>query len=317
MKKHLKRLLFGRELPQEYICVDALDFDSHVQISAKWKNRNDWFCIGNKHLLLGYKPLLIGILEEDLSEGDLGAILCMQWFFEQEKRQKSCASLWLCLLEKKAFGSGTLYIFQGLKGTHSFIASHHQLAYQLKESLQKRPASQLPLQGNLYDQVRIAYAYPRLISLITLTANGKMNMFPTDLNGPLGKDYYILSLRSAGKAYAQLQKTEKCLLTHVKASRYREVYSLGKNHMQEMKDVAAFEIEDYSSELKLPIPPKSVEYRELIVREDWEVGIHTLILCRVNNHFQVPNPPSSLAHVHNFFVRWLRKQGKSINILLR
>ena len=317
MKTILKQLILGQELPQEYICLNAQDLDLHMEIMAKWELEDQLWDVKNEHILLGYKPLIIGIREKIIGEKKIGSVLIMNWLNFDLNHEKPTAVLSLRLTMKIACNSEIFCVFEGIKGTHQLIKKRYQLGYQLREYFLNRPASQLPLKGNLYDQVRIAYAYPRLISLISLAKQGKMNMFPTDLNGPVGEKSYILSLRSAGKAYAQLCEVGKCLLAHMESDQYKKVYQLGKNHMQELKDKKCFDFETYSSRFGFPVPHKIVEYRELTVQKEWKIGIHTLLFCQVNAHYCNPNAQSKLAHVHSFYLRWLQNQGKSTKLLVR
>ncbi len=163
---------------------------------------------------------------------------------------------------------------------------------------------------NLYKQVQIAYAIPRVISLITVSSDNLFNLFPTDLHGQINEDYYIISLRYQGNACKQVEQAKKIVLSNVDASYYKEAYNLGKNHMQPLKEKSNFVFsEENSYTLKLPLPPNVIECRELELKDSFIHGIHKLLLFKILNHQRSQNSSTTLAHVHNAYATWRYKQG--------
>ena len=83
-----------------------------------------------------------------------------------------------------------------------------------------------------------------------------LNLFPTDLHGPVNKNYYIVSLRQDGKACRQVMRTGNILITEVHCDFYKTAYALGKNHMQEMKEKREYPFGNLQSE-NFGLPPST------------------------------------------------------------
>ena len=166
--------------------------------------------------------------------------------------------------------------------------------------------------------MQIAYAIPRIISIITIAQNNLFNLFPTDLHGQIDQGHYIISLRHAGKAALQVELTKKILLTQVDPASYKTVYSLGKNHMQELKEKDKFPFGGQASLMfQIPIPQHAGEYRELELIDFFDHGIHRLFFFKILNAKKLDSQVQTLSHIHNAYATWRHNNGLSGNYLLR
>ena len=166
-------------------------------------------------------------------------------------------------------------------------------------------------------QVQVAYSFP-VISLITVKQNDLFNLFPTDLNGQIDDEHYIISLRHEGKAANQVEMAKRILITEIDPSFYKTVYSLGKNHMQELKAKDQFPFSDsFSDFLQLPLPRSAVYYRELELEQSFDHGIHRFLLFKIINKRLIVEKPATLAHIHNVYATWRHNKGLPGNYLLR
>jgi flavin reductase (DIM6/NTAB) family NADH-FMN oxidoreductase RutF len=174
------------------------------------------------------------------------------------------------------------------------------------------------LHDNLYKQVQIAYAIPRNILLITVGNENLFNLFPTDLHGQVGEEHYIISLRTGGKAAAQVADAGKLAISQVHAEAYKTVYGLGKNHMQELKPRDNFLFGALSSaSFQLPLPRDIFSYLELHLQDSFTHGIHTIFLFSILHQQQIRPAIATLAHIHNCYASWRYKNGLPGNYLLR
>jgi hypothetical protein len=179
-----------------------------------------------------------------------------------------------------------------------------------------RPGN-VSLPGNLHDQVRIAYAVPRIIPLITVGKDKRMNVFPTDLHGPFSDQFYLSSLRKGGKANEQVEHFGKLALSTIEAREFELAYALGKNHMQDLKQIDHFEdFKGVSATFSIPLPDSVLSYRELTRRQSFDFGIHRIHLYENVFHKQVKNG-LTLAHVHQYYLQWRMNNGLYTNMLLR
>jgi flavin reductase (DIM6/NTAB) family NADH-FMN oxidoreductase RutF len=237
-------------------------------------------------------------------------------FSELESGNDPVAELELQFVQKKEFDELSLFLFTGVQGKHSFLSGIHQFTNAMQDLLTKKKENNISLKGNLYDQVRIAYAFPRVISIVTVGDGHLFNMFPTDLNGRIDEEHYVISLRRDGKVNQQVEELKKICLSTVKISFCKDAYRMGKNHMQPLKPLEEFKISTEKSEyLRLPLPSEAFAYKELELTDSIDVGIHRLHFLKIL-HEKFLHTGSALAHVHRFYAAWEMKQGRKTPYLI-
>lgn len=317
-------------MPQEYVCVSFEDFEQPLSAYVTGTDESIHFSIDHQ-ILLGYKPLIIGLSWDKSSEQTRWLrsreTVCVSLVMKPFRRdlkwngfmsdKEAVARLILRKITSKELGEAVIFIFEGQFGEHRFLTPFHQATNRLKERLRKRK-DDLWLPGNLYDQVRIGYATPRAIAMITvIDRTGGMNMFPTDLHGPVGSGYYAGSLRHGGKATQQVELCGTIALSKVKAHWYREAYSFGKNHMRDLSSPDRFPLSPlHSRENEIPLPESIVHYRELRRIDSLDLGIHRIHFYETLHEDRV-SEGYSLAHIHCFYAQWRNDQGLSANYLYR
>jgi hypothetical protein len=307
--------LNGCHYPQEYLCMVKEQQTKPLRAFFVFENKvvKD---ITIHHLFTGYSPLIFvlpSINEIDLNKQSIIKIIYSISSLEMEatvSKKDIVAILFLKKIKEQKTDNSSIYYFEGVNGKHKFLSSFHQFIILLNNQLFNRKGGNVFLKNNLYKQVQIAYATPRVISLVTVSYNNLFNLFPTDLHGQINEDYYIISLRYQGNACKQVEQAKKIVLSNVDASYYKEAYNLGKNHMQPLKEKSNFVFsEENSYTLKLPLPPNVIECRELELKDSFIHGIHKLLLFKILNHQRSQNPSTTLAHVHNVYATWRYKQG--------
>jgi hypothetical protein len=145
-----------------------------------------------------------------------------------------------------------------------------------------------------------------------------MNLFPTDLHGPVGNHFYLESLRLSGLANEQVEKRKRIVISEMPSSAYRKVYSLAKNHMKPMRSFKEFELhENASNNFSLPLPRNVTRYYELERIEFHDVGIHRIHLFKIINKEQVDPKGDTLSQVHQFYGQWRKDQSLKTDYLFR
>ena len=327
-KAYLKELFTGLTVPQQYICVSLEDFQNPLSVYLSSDGDDTGMDVTGTHLFLGYKPLIIAIVyphdrislaaktettlrfvhdasEENSVSSDPG------------RAEKLVATIKLRTLATKRIENNKIVFYQGDYGRHRFINPIYQFVNNQREKFRRKTPNNVSLPGNLYDQVRIAYSVPRIISLVTVSEGNKMNLFPTDLHGPCGKDFYLGSLRHGGIANSQVEKTGKVVLSFMPAEEYRTVYGTGKNHMQAMREFDNFSIlEERSKLFKMPLPAFVLHYKELERIDSFDVGIHRIHSYRVL-HSEKVREGYTLAHIHQYYAQWRIDRLLPLNMRLR
>lgn len=315
--------LNGFHYPQEYLCMVKEQQSKPLHAFLVFENKviKD---ITTQHLFTGYSPLIFvlpSINEIDLNKQSIIKIIYSTSSLEMEataSEKDIVAILSLKKIKEQKTGNSFIYYFEGVNGKHKFLSSFHQFILQLNNRLYNKKTGNVFLENNLYKQVQIAYAIPRVISLITVSSHSLFNIFPTDLHGQINDDYYIVSLRYQGNACKHAEQAKKIVLSNVNVSYHNEAYSLGKNHMQPLKEKSNFAFSEKNSNiLQLPLPPNVIEYRELELKDSFIHGIHKLLLFKILNHQRFQNSSTTLAHIHNAYATWRYKQGLGNHFFLR
>jgi flavin reductase (DIM6/NTAB) family NADH-FMN oxidoreductase RutF len=296
---------------QEYLCFALERFEHPLHVYVTDDSNNVITDVSATHLFVGYKPVIIALPAIDATGAEKIKLLfttkpIMLGRIANEKRV--VASLTLEKLNEFSDEGKMICFFSAIKGTNGLLNSVQKLAGYISNKLYNNKPGNVYLPGNLYHQVQIAYAVPRKICLITVGSNDKFNLFPTDLHGRYNA-HYIISLRKDGKACAQVEAMRNILISDMAATSFKEVYALGKNHMKEIKEAAAFNFSAvHSAQLHLPIPSHAIRYKELELLSSFDCGIHRLLIFNILNEQTVDKTGETLAHVHNVYATWRYRQ---------
>lgn len=332
LKSQLKKLVTGLTVPQEYCCLELENFQHPLSVFLTLRNQDFRMEVTQSHLFLGYKPLIIGLpfaingqdyktIKEQpqicLSFGQVKFETNAGWH-DFPTNQTSVARLVLRKVGEKTMNEQAVLLYEGDYGAHSFLNSIKQFVNRQRGKLQKQLPNNINLPGNLLDRVRIAYAVPRVISIITVSDGSLINMFPTDLHGPVGDEGYISSLRIGGMANDQVEKYKRIVISEVEASSYKETYALGKNHMAMLQEEKRFSLHQERSEVFIfPLPGSVVRYRELKQIDSSDHGIHRIHLYEVVHRKVMRQNITTLGHIHQYYAQWRQDHSIPTNILFR
>jgi hypothetical protein len=330
-KRVIKEFLTGLSFQQEYLCMGLESFQQGLNAFLSTEDSHWYEDVTITHILLGYKPLIIGIALTETKSGS--AILkkrsrfCLS--FNQNSfslnhlwnglpvDRKSVARLLLRKIKHFKLGDSTVFLFEGLDYSHRLISPFHQLLNNFIERYRWRKSSNVDLNKNLYNQVRIGYAIPRKISLITLIDEHYVNVFPTDLHGSLNKNFYVSSLRIGGSATNQVEQSQKIVLSDIDVHAFKEVYALGKNHVTDLQPKHHFsEILSSHSHAQIPIPKAAIRYKVLKQVSTFDYGIHRIHFYAILQEGELKNG-ITLAHVHQYIAQWRKAKNIVSNYLIR
>lgn len=311
-------------LPQEYLCVAMEDLPRPLSTHLTFKNIDRVISVSNGQLLLGYNPLIMALRTGEsklpgadtaclnFGEGRLNPTTRWRGFPTDNNR--------IGRIELKRhdlpFTVAGWDLFVGIHGEHQFLNPYQRLVNAAQLAWQRKPDSDANISGNLYDQVRIAYATPRQISVITVKDNELLNFFPTDLHGRMDGHHYISSLRIGGMACSQVETAKTIVISTVNVSAFRDVYAMGKNHMQQLQSASHFGDLPVTSPSGIPVYPHATGYLELEVVDSADIGIHRLFLYRIITEDREVNG-RTLAHLHAHYVQWRLNNGMSTQYFLR
>lgn len=296
LKDKLRKLLTGITIEKEYPCVDYAGLLGDVTVLMD--HGDGPVDITHDHLFLGYKPLIAGIF----TDSDIVAPVISISFHHQNK---GClARLKLRKFTSRKLGSHHLVLFTGVRAAVFFLPVHNRLFNRISRMLRKKKPGNVEMIGNEYLQVQAMYTVPRKISVISTGGAGLYNLFPTDLHGNAGKDYYVDSLRKAGKACAQVLQYRRVAKSDMQLSTAPEVFRMGKNHMQEPAPLAGFNTDGFSAIYQLPLPEGAVSYKEMELYDEIEIGIHRVLIFKTTNEEMIDQSAPVLSCVNSHYLQW-------------
>ena len=320
MKNFLKKYFLGLTLKEEYICLSYENIEKPMKIYLQLQDRS-LIDISNSQVMLGYKPLIIGIcknlLLDDIQLLNIKEIKLHFGISENE----ITAKLNMSVLKVENLNFKSVVLLIGNKGKHNFSPYFQKSFRNLHYKILAKKEKNIYLKGNLYDQVKIAYSFPRKIYLASLGENGFYNIFPTDISGKFNDEYFALSLRSKSKANKQLKKIGNCVIAEMHSDSCEKVYKLGRNHMKELEEVSSFDIElntFRSKILNLILPKAATRYYELkSTDKKIEIGLHTVHFLKIINSEKLSDENSTLAHIHRDYAEWRLKNKIQTNFLIK
>jgi hypothetical protein len=327
LKEKIKKAITGLSVPQEFLCLGLETFDHRLRVRLSIPEHSSVHVeVTNNHLFLGYKPLILGLyyrMSEDVCRilSDHPSIQ-LDFYTEVSTIEKiqlserNVARLVLHCTDAKDLNDYRIFFYKGIHGEHKFLSPLNQLVNRKREHFRKREMGNVDLPGNLIEQVRIAYAVPRNISIITVSDSVKMNMFPTDLHGPINEHFYLGSLRQGGKANQQVEEIGKIVISEMPLNSYKEVYRLGKNHMSELSEHAKFSLHQWRSGLlDFPLPAGVLRYRELERLGSTDIGIHRIHVYKILST-KIIHEGETLSHIHQYYAQWRLDHSLPTHFLL-
>jgi len=317
-KSLFKKVLTGLTVPQEYVCLASPISETRFLLIEK--DTVQRFDITSRHTFLGYKPLIFSLHGEDNDPVteiiESKHEIHLELIYDEITGPIHLADLTLEKLQTRSIGTNRIFFFKGKSAKHNFLSRWHQKLNSARNTFSSKKSGNVSLEGNLHDQVRVAYGIPRKISLITITDGERMNMFPTDLHGEIGS-YYVGSLRIGGLATQQVEKIRTIAISEINAMQFSEVYQLGVNHMRPMKTKDAFHLAPQRTvKHGLPLPADVLSYQELELLESIDIGIHRLHFYRVVSRQELSSG-TCLTHIHQYYAQWRIDHHLNTPILIR
>ncbi len=155
----------------------------------------------------------------------------------------------------------------------------------------------------------VYFICPRPVALVGVETNAGPNVFPMNLMGPLGQGYFGLALNSKRAASALVRRAGCIALATVPFEYAPAASSLGCNHLRDHISLDQLPFPTVlSPRLKLPIPAFALAVRELAVEGERDMGSHVLFLARILAHSELASGPQ-FHMVHGLYQAWRSKKG--------
>lgn len=156
----------------------------------------------------------------------------------------------------------------------------------------------------------VAFISPRPVVLVCVADGGRGNLFPMNLLGDIGNDYFAFSLNSRKQASPLVRRLGRLTVSTVPLSKKDIVRQLGKNHYRESIawDELPFQVQHIHG-FEIPSPEFGIRVKELQVLKSFPLGSHDFFLAQT-----VRSATKSSGHefhmIHGFYSAY-RNRKKS------
>ena len=160
------------------------------------------------------------------------------------------------------------------------------------------------------------YIVPRPVYAVSVSHAGRTNMFPMDLVGTLPSGMFSLALRTTSPAIELIERSRRVVMSGAPSHLLSDIYALGRHHRESAIDVDTLPFQISQSPCSgLPVIANASIIRELIVAAIHRIGSHTVFVCDIDE--ESGEPQDMIAHTSAMFVEWLRRRGRTVEVLSR
>jgi len=148
--------------------------------------------------------------------------------------------------------------------------------------LRQKSTSHIRLSNRAAQAMAAAFICPRRVVLVSAVWGDRSNMFPMNLLGSLGDDYFAFSLDSTRLAAPLVAGAGQVALSGIPVRRAEIAQQLGRNHKKESVAWSQLPFATTpSTALGIPVPSFASRVTELEVETIRNLGSHTLFVSRV------------------------------------
>jgi flavin reductase (DIM6/NTAB) family NADH-FMN oxidoreductase RutF len=262
------------------------------------------------HFMACGAPFLIGIGDEALSEQeDPRRHELALTFAERKTPQRVLGSIALTFFRTVSVGEKSVQLFRPRSSRNYCLPGPQLWAHYLQYAYLRRrsPNSEVTMTARDVHGMCVFYICPRPTGLVSVCDGSSSNVFPMNLMGGAGGDYFCFALKTVTPVVSLVQRAGRLALCSLPVSEAPLAYRLGRNHNRESVDRSELAFATRRSPaLQLPIPEGSVGVKELHVERSTDLGSHTLFVARILHEERWGREPQFFL-VHGMYDLWRRK----------
>lgn len=172
-------------------------------------------------------------------------------------------------------------------------------------------APDIPMSFRERRAMEVMFICPRPISLMSVIADIKGNMFPVNVMGDLDDRYFAFSLRTPKIPARLVTEAGRLVLSSVPFEQGSFAYRMGANHNRQSIQWYELPFETKKSRhFQIPIPAFAYRAREMEIEKIHPIGSHTMFIARVISDERYSEGPE-LFVVHGFYGAWRVKENNS------
>lgn len=153
----------------------------------------------------------------------------------------------------------------------------------------------------------VSFIRPHPICLVSLVGEHGGNIFPMNLMGELGKNYFGFALKDSRRAAHLVERAGRIAISNVPLSWAPVAFRLAVNHKKESIDWGELSFSTrMSAAFGIPVPDFAPRIREMEIRQIHRIGSHTFFVAQLI-HDEVISKVSELYVIHGFYQAWRLK----------
>jgi flavin reductase (DIM6/NTAB) family NADH-FMN oxidoreductase RutF len=260
-------------------------------------------------------PFTIGIGFDD-QQNDLverGTRLSLR-FHERDGEQRLLGKIGLRFFSSLRVGTKQLCLFR-VRDYKNYCLPKVQLwARHLQYARQRRrvPDSDVPITPREVHAMIVFYICPRPVVLVSVADGGTGNVFPMNLMGSIGNEYFAFALNSTRAVAPLVERAGRVALSSVPVEQASLAYQLGGNHRKPRIDWNQLPFPSrMSTAIGIPVPAFALRVREMQVEATRKVGSHTLFAARTIGDERWADGTQFFV-VHGMYQAWRQKMNRAL-----
>jgi flavin reductase (DIM6/NTAB) family NADH-FMN oxidoreductase RutF len=278
-----KLLLGGTDLPQA--CDISLDHPQ-TEISVRLLGMGLDLDVTNSHSVACAVPFMfcIGLEHSELHKLVTGSYFTLE-FRENRGRGKVLGVIKLKLQTNLLVECHWVGLFKAVECQNYCIPRYrlhaHQFLLRYYQRKNGRRAGEMQVSTLDTQCNAVTFICPRPVVLVCVVDGFRGNVFPMNLLGDLGGNYFAFALNGERQAAPLVERLGRLTLSTVPLSKSPIVRELGKNHY--LNPIPLEEVPfalQQSGGLDIPFPEFAIRVRELQVLEVRSLGSHNFFLAK-------------------------------------
>jgi flavin reductase (DIM6/NTAB) family NADH-FMN oxidoreductase RutF len=311
-RRLVKRALLGPTDTAQKFHIGLHDPQSEVDVWLHgWGDRID---VTHRHLMACGAPLTIGIgFESGQIESAKSYRRLTLRFHEHAGEQRLLGEIGLHVDSSLSVGTQEIYLFHVTDyRNHCLPWIRLWMHYLLHERTRRQSKDDVRITSRDSLAMIVFYLCPRPIALVTVGDLEVGNLFPMNLMGPIGGDYFAFGLNS-NRAAPLVERARTIVLSTVPLEQASLVSSLGKNHRKASIDWSKLAFPTIRPRnIDAPVPSFALSACEMQIEEFRHLGSHTLFVAKKLAEERLADGPQ-LFLAHGMYKAWLHHSKRTVD----
>lgn len=311
-RRLLKRALLGSTDAVQKFHIGLLAPQSEVDVWLQgWGHRID---VTHRHFMACGAPLSIGV---GFELGQMRAAKSYSQptlrFHEHGGAQRLLGEIGLRVDSSFRLGTQEIYLFHVTDHrNHCMPWIRLQMHYRLYERTRRQSKDDVRITTGDSRAMIVFYLCPRPTGLVTVGDLEHGNLFPMNLMGSVGGDYFAFALNS-NRAAPLVQRARTIVLSTVPLEQQAVVSSLGKNHRKTSIDWSELPFSTINPKnIDAPVPSFALSACKMQVEESRDLGSHTLFVAKKLAEQRLAGGPE-LFLAHGMYKAWLHHAKRTVD----